>query len=343
MRKLFTNLFFTLNLTVAFMLLAAYVAPFVNPNEINLPAFFGIGFPLFFYANLFFVVFWLIFKRRYVWLSLALLLLGYPFISRHIQLFPERTTQTKKGIKVLSYNVRTFNQLGSKNKKSTAEKIEKLIREENPDIVCLQEAGNKKHTDRLLQLNMKSYGKDHNIIYTRYKVIKQGNIIDKSDNKFGLYLDLLINGDTVRLMNIQLLSYSVSREIEAYDKTANVNRKRFFFSIASKLNSGFTKRVSETQTLKNELAKSPWPLIVCGDFNDPPASYTYQQIISTGLQDAFTESGNGYGNTYNWSFPKVRIDYILSSGHFEAYNYKVLHVNYSDHMPVEALLIPENK
>ncbi len=340
MRKFFTDLFFTLNLIVALMLFAAYLAPFINPNHVNLFAFFGIGFPLFLYANIFFVVFWIVFKRKYIWLSLALLLFGYPFISRHVQIFPERTSQSSQGIKVLSYNVRNFGQLGSKNRKETTKDIGNFIKNQNPDIVCLQEAGNVKYANRYLKLDMKPYGKDHNIIFTNYPVIKKGNIIDDADNKFGLYLDLLVDGDTIRVLNIQLLSYSVSHEIEDYDKNVKVNRKRFFFSIASKLNNGFTKRVGETKTLKKIISLSPYPLIVCGDFNDPPASFTYQEIVSKGgLQDAFIESGSGYGNTYNWSFPKVRIDYILASKDFDIYNYKVLHTNLSDHMPVEALLV----
>ncbi len=340
MRKLLINIFWTLNLLAAFALLAAYLAPFFNPNKINLFAFFGIGFPLFLYANMFFVPFWIIFKRKYIWLSLALLLLGYPMVKRHLQLFPERTTQSRDGIKIISYNVRNFAQLGRKSLKTTIHSIDSLLSGQHPDIICLQEAKHSKYTKGFLKHGFKKYGKSENIIYTNLPVIHQGNVIDKQDNKFGIYADVLFNNDTIRVYNIQLLSYSVSRDIEAYDKTKKVNRKQFFFSVASKLNSGFTRRVSETETLKKVLMKSPYPTIVCGDFNDPPASFTYQEVISTGLQDAFIESGNGYGNTYNWSFPKVRIDYIFTSSDFDIYNYKVLHTSLSDHMPIEAFLVP---
>jgi len=268
------------------------------------------------------------------------LLLGYPMVRRHLQIFPERTTQSNEGIKVITYNVRNFAQLGRKNVKSTIRSIDSLLEHRKPDIACLQEAGKSKYRKNFLKKDFKQYGKPDNIIYTKLPVIHQGNIIDKQDNKFGIYIDILFNNDTIRIFNIQLLSYSVSRDIEAYDKTEKVNRKQFFFSVASKLNSGFTRRVSETETLKKALLKSPYPKIVCGDFNDPPASYTYQEIISTGLQDAFIESGNGYGNTYNWSFPKVRIDYIFTSSDFDIFNYKVLYTSLSDHMPVEAFLVP---
>ena len=339
MGKFFINLFWTLNLLAALSLLAAYLSPYINPNQMSLFAFFGIGFPLFLYANLFFTVFWIFVKRKYLLLSLSLLLLGYPMIRRHLQVFPERTTQSTLGVKVMSYNVRNFAQLGRKEVKSTRQSIKKLVLNQNPDIVCFQEFGNTKTPEKYLDLGLSAYGTGANIIYTKLKVVHQGNIIDNVDNKFGIFIDVVLGTDTVRVVNIQLLSYSVSREIEAYDKTEKVNRKQFFFSIATKLNHGFTRRVRETETLQELLKKPTYPVIVCGDFNDPPASFTYQEIIKSGLQDAFVESGTGYGNTYNWSFPKVRIDYILASSNLDIYNYKVLQSKLSDHMPIEAFLM----
>lgn len=339
MRKLFINLFWTINIIAAIAIVAAFIAPFINPNHIGVVAYFGIGFPILLYINTFFVIFWLFVKRKYMWLSLLLILLGFPMISRHLQIFPKRT-DTKEGIKILSYNIRNFQQLGSKNKKSTMESIAHLISGQKPDIVCIQEfPKTKKIPKGIINLDMPAYGQGGNIIFTKLKVVNQGIVISEKDNKFGIYTDILFHNDTVRVINIQLLSYSVSRELEMYENTEKVNRKRFLFSVASKLNSGFTRRVNETEKLTKAISKSHYPIILCGDFNDPPDSFTYQKIISTGLKDAFVESGTGYGNTYKWSFPKVRIDYIMTSNKFDIYNYNVLHTNLSDHYPVEALLV----
>ena len=38
----------------------------------------------------------------------------------------------------------------------------------------------------------------------------------------------------------------------------------------------------------------PYPIIICGDFNDTPVSYAYQQL-GDNMIDAFLESGNGIG------------------------------------------------
>ena len=338
MRKLFINLFWTINIIAALAIVAAYIAPFINPNHWNIVAYFGIGFPVLLYINTFFVIFWIFVKRKYMLLSLLLILLGLPTISRHLQIFPKRT-ETKKGIKIISYNVRNFQQLGSKNKNSTIESIANLISGQTPDIVCFQEFPKTKTPKGIINLDMTAYGQGGNIIFTKLKVVNQGNILSEKDNKFGIYADVLFGNDTIRVINIQLLSYSISKELEFYENTDKVNRKRFLFSVASKLNKGFTRRVHETQKLTKAISHSPYPIILCGDFNDPPASFTYQKIISTGLKDAFVESGSGYGNTYYWSFPKIRIDYIMTSKKFDIYNYNVLHTNLSDHYPIEALLV----
>ena len=50
-------------------------------------------------------------------------------------------------------------------------------------------------------------------------------------------------------------------------------------------------------------------MILCGDFNDTPLSYTYRQL-SRKLTDSFIEKGRGIGNTYIGEFPSFRICYI---------------------------------
>ena len=340
MRKLFINLLWTLNLLAAFLLVGAYLSPFINPNRVSLFAFLGLSYPILLNLNLGFIILWIFVKRRLALLSLIIVLAGYPMLHRYFQLFPDKVTENQKGIKVMSYNVRNFQQLGRKNTNATMKAVKNLIKKQKPDIVCLQEFKVPKKAAKTFKLNMPVYGQGENLIFTKLKVVRQGIVINKEEKKFGVYVDLLFNTDTIRVYSIQLLSYSVSRELESYDKKERVNRKRFIFSIAAKLNSGFTRRVRETETLRKVIAKSPYPVVVCGDFNDPPASFTYQQIISNDLIDAFIESGSGFGNTYFWTFPKVRIDYILTSKKFDIYNYEVLKTNLSDHLPVTAVVVP---
>ena len=75
-------------------------------------------------------------------------------------------------------------------------------------------------------------------------------------------------------------------------------------------------------------------MIVCGDFNDTPLSYTHR-VISNGLIDCFVETGNGPGVSYNRSKMYVRIDNILCTPDFKPYACKVDDsIKNSDHYPI---------
>jgi endonuclease/exonuclease/phosphatase (EEP) superfamily protein YafD len=77
-----------------------------------------------------------------------------------------------------------------------------------------------------------------------------------------------------------------------------------------------------------------YPIIVCGDFNDTPISYTHR-TMTEGLTDCFVSSGRGVGLSYNQKGFLVRIDHILCSSHFTPYNCQVdSKVDFSDHYPM---------
>ena len=80
-------------------------------------------------------------------------------------------------------------------------------------------------------------------------------------------------------------------------------------------------------------------IIVCGDFNDSPVSYTHHRIASCGLTDAFVAAGNGLGRSFNRDAIVVRIDNILHSKHWKAYRCEVDDSNKdSDHYPIACYL-----
>ncbi len=75
-------------------------------------------------------------------------------------------------------------------------------------------------------------------------------------------------------------------------------------------------------------------LIVCGDFNDSPLSYT-RRVIGEELDDAFVQSGNGVGISYNRNGFYFRIDHILVSKKLQTYGCTVdRSVKASDHYPI---------
>ena len=86
---------------------------------------------------------------------------------------------------------------------------------------------------------------------------------------------------------------------------------------------------------RKEIEKSPYPVIVCGDFNDVPNSYAYYHI-GKGMIDAFKAKGSGLDRTYLGISRTLRIDYIFCQPAFEVVEYNRIIKNFSDHYPVIA-------
>ena len=77
-------------------------------------------------------------------------------------------------------------------------------------------------------------------------------------------------------------------------------------------------------------------MILCGDFNDLPGSYTYN-TMKRGLKDAFAEKGRGLGRTYNLFSPTLRIDYIFYDPKMlDIIGFRSPKTRLSDHNPVIA-------
>ena len=107
--------------------------------------------------------------------------------------------------------------------------------------------------------------------------------------------------------------------------------------IGSKLKHGFKRRSTQVDKLVDHVSKCRFPVILCGDFNDIPISYTYGEISSL-LIDSFVESGRGVSSTYRGKLPSYRIDYIFHSKEFKSYNYNCTDVKFSDHLPIKTFL-----
>jgi endonuclease/exonuclease/phosphatase family metal-dependent hydrolase len=155
-----------------------------------------------------------------------------------------------------------------------------------------------------------------------------------------IFSDLKIGNDTVRIYNCHLQSYGINIKAYSVIDTLGFESKKIkeMRSIGSKLKWGNIYRSKQVIKLSNHISKCPYQVILCGDFNDTPISFTYGEISSR-LKDSFVESGRGISNTYRGKLPQNRIDYIFHSGGYKAYNYQRLNANYSDHYPISTFLV----
>ncbi|MES2139134.1 MAG: endonuclease/exonuclease/phosphatase family protein [Bacteroidota bacterium] len=357
-RNFFNGIAMFFNHIAAIGLLISYFAPYVSPENFWFLAFFGLAYPVFVILNLLFVIYWAGQLKRRMFYSLIILLGGWSHIWEYGQInFNNTPDKSKKTIKIMSYNVRLFDLYNWSNKAGTRNKMLELISDESPDIMCLQEFStgdststqfNNLDTLKKIQKAKNSYieytstlrKKNHYgmAIFSVFPVIGNGKIIfDVNSNNVCIYSDIKINKDTVRVYNVHLQSihlgyddYKFMDDIMNNKETEELEKSK---NILKRIKRAFIKRSIQTELVAEHIAKSPYPVIVCGDFNDPPASYTYH-TISNDLEDAFVESGNGFGRTYAGKFPSFRIDYILHSNIYKAYDFRTIREELSDHFPV---------
>jgi endonuclease/exonuclease/phosphatase (EEP) superfamily protein YafD len=108
--------------------------------------------------------------------------------------------------------------------------------------------------------------------------------------------------------------------------------------ILDRMRRAYIRRARQTDIIKDHISRSPYPVLVCGDFNDTPNSYTYHNI-SYGLEDAFKNAGYGMGATFVSIIPFLRIDFILYSPEtFSPIYFRVLKRSLSDHYPIVSVM-----
>ena len=118
---------------------------------------------------------------------------------------------------------------------------------------------------------------------------------------------------------------------------------RTLISIIRQIREASFERAEQVKILVSHIEKSPYPVIICGDFNDPPTSYSYRKVRGN-RKDAFVEAGSGRSTTYDIGrIASLRIDNILFSDVFRAYNYKSPRVYLSDHFPVMCRLVKDHE
>lgn len=104
-------------------------------------------------------------------------------------------------------------------------------------------------------------------------------------------------------------------------------------SIMKRLKKAVIKRTSQVEEVRLHMDNCKYPIILCGDFNDPPFSYAYQ-TLKKGMHDSFIENGKGFGISYNNAFIPYRIDYILYNDAFISKKYAMVRQKFSDHYPI---------
>lgn len=363
--KLIHRTVFLLNCIAAISLLLAYISPYIKPTTFWPIAFFGLALPYLFALNIIFLLIWVALGNIRFFLPLIILSLGYKSAPRYFQMHFSTSTDSLEGIKVMSFNVRVFDLYMWSKDKATRNKIFEFLDEEQPDILCLQEfyytdIQNPKYEfktlDTLVQfLEAKNYHlyttntvKDKNhwglITFSKYPILNKGLVpFQIKDDNACIYSDIQIGEKIYRVFNTHLASIKLDKhDYKAMQKINDNTYSQDFgdeMLLVNKIKGGFIRRALQADSIHKSIQDSPYPVILCGDFNDTPASYAYETIRGE-LLDGFIESGSGFGQTYIGEFPSFRIDYILYDNELQANQFTTHAEKLSDHHPISALLYP---
>ena len=361
MKKITSFLAYSLliiNAAIAVLFLLSAYSSYINPAKHPLLSCIGLPFPILLAVMCLFFIFWLFVKVRFSLLSLFTLLAATPQILIYALVNSSSATPQNYPIKVLSYNAMSL--AGTYNNPAGNPMLTYII-DSKANIACIQEynssvAGrgeNKKQQNQLYKLYPyhhttkigKQDGANGMAIFSTYPILSSRKIAIDSQYNGAMIYKLSIGTDTLYVINCHLESNKLVLEDKVIyeEMLKDPNAERFkdgLPHLVKKLGEAAAIRALQADILASEIAQLPPNsyVLVCGDFNDTRNSYTHR-IIAQGMKDAFVESGNGLGISYNQHKLYFRIDHILTSKNISVFDCEVdRSIKDSDHYPISCFI-----
>ena len=360
---LISKILLTINILVVVLYLTACYIGYVDPNSASYLALMPMAYPLFFVATIPTLLFWVVKHRRLMLITVCSWLATIPQICTFMPIhFNDiEQAQSEKG----SYTLTTYNTLGFAGDKETKNAIIDEILEKNADFVCIQEGTTIDdlrywHTDpdRIARLCARYpyvhfSNKNHTLGCFSKRPI--GIIMEQSIGNY-FYVEAYKTsglGGEIYIINTHMESIGLTVDDKRlYMDLTQTAKKETLKGVRShllnKLLRADRQRAVQARLIKCiadslRTASPHTPLFICGDFNDPP--YTYSYLTAKGnYSDAYTDAGVGYAHTYNRNRFYFRIDNIFYDDRLvEAEACRVGTSKASDHHSVTAIFNNHNK
>ncbi|MHA4741438.1 endonuclease/exonuclease/phosphatase family protein [Dyadobacter sp. MSC1_007] len=338
----------------AFYTLLVYLLIWLAAWDGWLAAFMMMSFPAVFLVHLVSLPIWFVIDRKKALLPLALLLGSGLFLSRSFAFNSGGASAEIEGkqFRLMSYNVRTFQKdlhwQGSEKVREDVREMKKWVAESKADVLCMAEYYEEDGTifdagDRLrakgykhaAYFHKRKYGKSYwgLVLVSKHPILASRDTVFLAQNGM-IQADIKIGKDTVRIIGVHLYSMTLKlRKLvdqKEMDGVARESRSTF-----GRMKKGFIKRAEELVVLQRWVDESPYPVIVCGDFNEVPYSYVYGTLRKS-MANAFEEKGRGFGFTFNQLPYFIRIDHqFYDANRLSLTAFKTFSdVKYSDHYPI---------
>lgn len=341
-------LLYRLSLWLSLFTLGALASTLISPDDFWPAAFPALFIPFMLSAHFILIAYWVYTRRfKYILVPMGCIFVGWGHVQRMTSWnLPAQAMAKERVLNIISYNVHGLRHL-DENRMVDGIEIARLAADRDCDLLCLQEfPRNTKVYDGLSdairqQTKMKYRYSDRNgnfVLFSAFPI--QNAQTTYFPNRANGYqtADLNIDGRRVRVLHIHLQSNAVSSIADKVARKGDFQTRETWMDIRGmmgRFKRSAPHRALQAESLATLIAQTPHPLLVVGDLNDTPHTYTYH-TLSRGLQDAFIEKGRGLGITYAGRIPALRIDYIFARTPFSVLNYRAEKKGFSDHKAIWA-------
>jgi endonuclease/exonuclease/phosphatase family metal-dependent hydrolase len=350
-------LFITANLIVAVLMVMSFIASRVSPESLLIPAYTTLLLPVLIPLNIFFLFLWVLLKKWYFVVSLSVIILCWTSIQNT---FPVNFSNAVNDKVEYDFSLMTYNTYANammeKHTKKSPNPVIQYMLDKDPDILCIQEysASFKENhlTEKDLMRIFSKYPYHHihfkvntgwsffgNATFSKFPIVNKSVVEYKSNYNTTIATDVDVNGKIIKVFNCHLESNNITENdkilaVRLRDNFDTDNIKDATMHFSRKLGAAYRIRAKQSDMVSEYIESSPYPVMVVGDFNDLPSSYTYTTIRGN-LRDAFVDKGFGLGWTFSDSWLKFRIDHILYDDSFKLKYFKLDNkVKHSDHFPL---------
>ena len=333
-------------------MLLSVLSAYIDPVKFVWLTFFGLAFWVIVCYNFVVLTLLLLMWSKKAWISIIALLIAIPGFYKS---FSTGKAQEGAELRIMSYNVFRFLDIYDEEKSpfDVATTMANVILEQQPDVLCLQEyeifkpkIGRKESIALFGEMVGMPYQYYHtkeyfvgNVIFSKYplQALDDGSSFSQ-ENEYGAVVEVDA-GEKGKFYVVccHLTSFLLtSDEVSVFTDTGNSKQEmqEYGKSIFAKLKSAYEKRSYEVSKMLSDIPHDGSAIILCGDMNDTPMSYTYNQIKRAGFTDGFVETGWGIGHTYAGKLPLLRIDYVWGNERIQPKAFKRLKHKVSDHYPV---------
>lgn len=358
MRQLKT-IFRWVHLLLITITLLSYLSPFIHPSIFWPLAVLGLSYPVLLVLNIFFFLFWLFLKDKYLFFALGTIILGWSHLTALIGFNGKQ--ETSPTLRITSFNCHGIKVWSEKDRVASEDDIMKVLGAQAPDILCLQEYPShpipigvlRQAVRNKLGLKYEAIREGGTLaIFSKYPIAASQNHYYKNGANGYQWADVQIENQTIRIFNLHLQSNALTQMAEKVMDEGKLQEKSTWLNIRGMIGRyrrAAVLRSEQAEEINTLLKRSPHPVILGGDFNEPPTSYAYHTLRKH-LKDAFQEAGRGIGVTYAGKVPGLRIDYILTDPSFTIVDYDILPYTISDHravavglkLPSEGTIPPKN-